>query len=642
MTRRSKPALSMVRLRRHVLAVLVGIGVVHSSASAHAFDLFGVHLWGKKKEQLTEQVETVPDPVSYDVTLSVDNESLKSTLESVSLLVIEKQKNPSGTIGLLTRASNDQKRLVAALYSEAYYGGTVSILINGSPFDLVPLDAGLERAGVVKVVIHVRSGPQFHFAEPAAKTVAGQQINLQDYGIEPGEVARSELVIAASRKLVSAWRDRGYAFARVTRQVLEADHNRSLLDVSMTLDPGIEAVFGEVTVVGAKDIDPAFVVQQADIGRGTIFSPKALSDASKRLRALGVFSSVVIEEASKPDPDGSVPVTITVAERKPKTLGLGLSAATQDGLGANAFWVHRNLFGRAESLRLEAEAAGVGRSNLDVKLDYRIAAIFAKPGAFGPATMFKAKVQGEILDNDAYLKQGVSGSFGFEKEFSDRMSVKSGLNVEYAKFTDTANPTTSLLVSTPLEFVYDARDDELNPTSGYRLMLQGEPAYDFLNSSSFFKTKAVFSTYYAVNPSKTFILAGRVAAGTIVGAGIDGVPPDRLFYAGGGGSIRGYAYQAASPRDAANQIEGGLSLLEASLEARIAITETIGMALFVDTGGAFSSSTPGQGGQWYTGVGAGLRYNTPVGPLRVDFAIPLDQIAGEPDYGFYLGIGQAF
>jgi translocation and assembly module TamA len=428
----------------------------------------------------------------------------------------------------------------------------------------------------------------------------------------------------------------------VSSQDLEADHNSSILDVSMTLDPGIEAVFGKITVVGAETVDPAFIVQQADIIPGTVFSPKALADASKRLRALGVFSSVVIEEASKPDPDGSVPITITVAERKPKTFGFGLSAATQDGLGANAFWVHRNLFGRAESLRLEAEAAGVGRDNLDVDLDYRVAAIFTKPGAFGPATTFTAKAEGEILDNDAYFKKGVSGSLGFEKEFSDRISTKAGLEVEYAKYTDTANPTTSLLVSTPLEFVYDARDNELNPTSGFRFLLQGEPGYDFLNSSSYFKTKAVFSTYYAVNPSKTFVLAGRVAAGTIVGAGVGEIPPDKLFYAGGGGSIRGYAYQAASPRDADNQIEGGLSLLEASLEARIAITESLGLALFVDTGGAFSSSMPGQGGEWYTGVGAGLRYNTPVGPLRVDFAIPLERIAGEPGYGIYLGLGQAF
>jgi translocation and assembly module TamA len=515
-------------------------------------------------------------------------------------------------------------------------------LINGRPYELVPIDAGLERAGTVKVVIHVRTGPLFHFAEPSARTVSGEPVDLQNYGIIPGEVARSELVITASRKLVSAWRDRGYAFARVTDQNLEANHNTGLLEVNMTLDPGIQAVFGDVTVVGAKTIEPDFIIQQADIRRGTVFSPKVLADASKRLRGLGVFSSVVIEEAAKPDSDGSIPVTITVAERLPKSFGVSLTAATQDGLGASAFWMHRNLFGRAESLRFEAEASGVGRSNLDVNLDYRVAAIFAKPGALGPTTTFRAKVQGEILDNDAYFKKGVSGNLELENEINDRMSIKAGLNVEYAEFTDTANPTTSLLVSTPLEFVYDARDNELNPTSGYRFSLEGEPAYDFLNSSSFFKAKAVFSTYYAVNRAKTFVLAGRVAAGTIVGAGLDEVPPDRLFYAGGGGSIRGYAYQAASPRDAQGQIEGGLSLLEASLEARIGITENIGMALFVDTGGAFSSSTPGEGGDWYTGVGAGLRYNTPVGPLRVDFAIPLKKIQGEPEYGIYLGLGQAF
>ena len=167
-------------------------------------------------------------------------------------------------------------------------------------------------------------------------------------------------------------------------------------------------------------------------------------------------------------------------------------------------------------------------------------------------------------------------------------------------------------------------------------------AYDTLNNVAFFKTQAAFSAYRALNESGSFVLAGRVAAGTIVGADLTQVPADRRFYAGGGGSIRGYAYQAAGPRDKLNEPTGGLSKVEASIEARLKITESFGLAAFMDSGAAFTSSMPGQGGLWYTGVGAGVRYLTPVGPLRLDVAVPLKRISGEPSFGVYIGLGQAF
>jgi len=626
---------------RHCLAAMLCAGLIHVPQSAFAFELFGIHLWGKKQEAV-EEVEPVPDPVTYKVELSVDNEEIKSDLESSSLLLAEETKPPSGTIGLLTRAHNDQRRLVATLYSLGYYGGTASILVNGRPYEIVPIDAGLDRAGTVNVVIHVKTGPLFHFAPADVVASDGETVDLSEYGVVPGEVAKSGRVAQAASRVVSAWRDKGYAFAKISDQELVANHNNDLLEVKLRLDTGIKAVFGDVKVVGAVDIEPDFIIQQANIKRGAIFSPKDLADASKRLRALGVFSSVVVEEASAPDPDGSVPITITVSERDPKGFGIGLTAATQDGLGGEAFWVNRNLFGRAESLRFEASMQGVGRDNLETDLDYRAAMIFSKPGVFGPLTTFSTKLEAELLDNDAYLKKSVSANFALEREFTDTVSGKAALDIEYADFTETVYPSRSLIVSTPLELTWDTRDDKLNPTKGMRFVLYGEPAFDFEDSASFFKTKAVFSAYQALNEARTFVLAGRLAAGTIVGAGISEVPPDRLFFAGGGGSIRGYAYQAASPRDSDNELIGGLSLIEASVEARVGLTENFGLAFFVDTGGAFSSSTPGDGGQWYTGVGAGVRYNTPVGPLRMDFAIPLEQIRDEPSYGIYLGLGQAF
>ncbi len=620
-----------------VAAALIYVG---TSLPAYSFDFFGFNLFGKKTEK-EEVVEPVPDPVQYDVTLTVDDADLKERMDGVSILVTDKDKPPSGTIGLLTRARNDKRRLIAALYASAYYGGTVNVLINGRPFELIPIDTVVNRGGIAHVQIHIQTGPVFTFDKPQARTTSGTAIDLSDFGIVAGEPARSELVVEAGRKLVSAWRDKGYAFARVVDREMTADHKGDDLEVTVVLDTGPRATFGAVTIVGAKNVDADFIKKQADIPAGAIYNPKRLTDASKNLRGLGVFDSVVIVEAEKPGPDGSVAISIEVSERKPRTLGVGVTAATEDGLGAEAFWTHRNLFGRAESLKLEGAVSGIGRSTFSTSLDYNVAATFRKPGFLGPTTTFVARAEAEFQDTDAFNKKSVGGSVGLIKEFSDQMSGKISLDAEYARFTDTVGPPKTLIISAPMELTRDTRDNTAFPTSGYRMLLTAEPAYDIHNGNAFFKTMAAFSAYQAIDKSGDFVLAGRLAAGSILGSNLSQVPADRRFYAGGGGSIRGYAFQAAGPRSG-TQPTGGLSLVEATLEARYKLTRSFGLAAFVDSGGAFTSSTPGKGGTWFTGVGAGIRYLTPVGALRLDVGIPLKKIEGERDFGIYLGLGQAF
>ncbi len=609
------------------------------STPAVGFEIFGIRLWGREQPQ--EVAEPVPDAVPYNVSLTVDDAEQKEFLESVSLLVTEKEKPPSGTIGLLTRSKNDKRRLVAALFSVARYGGTVNITINGTPFEEVPIDAVLNSGAPVNVAIRVEVGPEFTFAEPDASTTTGEPIDLSQYGVVAGEPARSDAIVEAEQKLVVAWHEQGYAFSKIASRKMIADHASRTLEVDLRLQPGPLAIFGPVTVSGAEDVDPAFIVQQANIPEGTVYSPKRLKDASTRLRGLGVFDSVVIVESETPGPNDSVAISIEVSERKPRTIGVGVTAATEDGIGAEAFWVHRNLFGRAETLRIEGAVSGLGRNNFSTSLDYHVAATFTKPGVWGPTTSFRSRVEAQIQDTDAFYKNSVSGSAGLEREFSDELTGQVDVVVEYARFEDTNGPSTSVLVSIPGQLVLDTRDNKLNPTTGYRVLLFAEPTYDAYNGNAFFKTQGAFSAYRSVNAADTLVLAGRVAVGSILGASLTDVPADRRFYAGGGGSIRGYEFQHAGPRVGGSPT-GGLSVIETSVEARYRLTENFGLAAFIDGGGAFTSSTPGQGGQWFTGVGVGGRYLTPVGPLRVDVGVPLNKISGDPDFGIYLGLGQAF
>ena len=227
-------------------------------------------------------------------------------------------------------------------------------------------------------------------------------------------------------------------------------------------------------------------------------------------------------------------------------------------------------------------------------------------------------------------------------ELSEEQTVSAGVEVEYARLTDSFNTDLeTITVALPLEYVRDTRDSKLNPTTGTRLALLVEPGYEINGGSTFVKLRAEASAYRALDTEKRFVVAGRVAAGSIYGASLSAIPANRRFYAGGGGSVRGYGYQDIGPVDASGDPTGGLSFVETSGELRIGVTEKIGIVPFVDAG-LVSPNTSFSGSGFKVGAGVGLRYATPFGPLRIDVAVPLNKGPLDPDYGIYAGIGQAF
>ncbi|WP_172891428.1 autotransporter assembly complex family protein [Cohaesibacter sp. ES.047] len=627
-----------------VLSSLVAFLMLGTAiAPAQALELFGyeIGLDGISKVSETESDASVPDPVTYDVTLNVPDEDIRETLEAASLLIEQKDKPASGTVGLLLRMRNDRKRLLASLYEEGRYGGVVDVTVNGRAPDEVALDEDLSTAGKPAVRINVTPGPVFTFSQPQVTDASGNQLDVSTFGLVEGDVAKSDLVLDAENALVDRYQREGYPFAAISNRVLEADHRTQKLDVLLEVAPGEQARLGSVSVSGAKDVDSDFIAQQANIPQGELYSPEETRAAAKRLRSLGVFESVIVKPGKEVLADGTVPMMIEVKERKPRTIGAGITVGNLDGIGLEGFWTHRNLFGKAEKLRIESSVSRIGQDDFS-QIDYHGAVLFSKPGVFGPTTTFESELAADYINPDAFEKRSVSAEVALRKDFNEQLSGRAGLKVEYSRLTDDTGTDNRLLTSIPLEMSYDTRDNQLDPTEGFQILLQAEPTAGFEQSNYFLKTSATAMAYQALDDAKRFVLAGKVSAGTIFGASKKDVPADRRFFTGGGGSIRGYAYQAAGPRNSKGAPEGGRSFAIASAEARVRVTDSIGLAAFVDTGGAFDGLTPGDKGDWYTGVGAGIRYLTPIGPLRLDVAVPLKKIHGEPQYGVYLGLGQAF
>lgn len=630
-----------------VLAIaVIFCGGWMSASSAQAFEIFGFRFFeGDKPEVVNE----VPDPLPYVATLTVSggDKDLEKSLLETSQLIQQQDTPPSGSPGLISRALGDQQQLIALLYVKGLYGGTVNIDIAGRPLQAA-VEAGEvnRRAGTpVPVAIHVVTGPQFHFGTVSIRQLASDgtpaaTLDPAKYGLVPGAPALSDKILQAESRIVADLKDQGYPLAKIADRSVVADHASNRLDVTISANPGPAATFGHVTVQGQKKTKTDFIIRQAEIDPGSRYDPAILRRAAKRLRDLGIFASVRVIEADRLDSAGNLPITIEVAERKRHVIGGGGTISSVDGIGLEAYWRHRNLFGAGETLSLEGSVGRIVNGDYG-DMEYSTQVVFTKPGVFGPATSFSATVGAKRENPEAYESRAVFGSMKLTNTPTDKLTYSVGTEFEYSRETDVLGPDHYALFGVFGDIAYDTRDNILNPTRGLRATFHAEPAYDAETGGFMAFTKASLSTYWSLSGSDRFILANRVAGGSILTPSLSDVAPSRRYYVGGGGSVRGYAYRNVGPR-VSGEVIGGRSFFETSTEIRTRITESFGAVGFVDAGAAYSSQFPDFSEELKVGVGAGLRYFSPIGPLRLDVAVPLAPDKDDPDFAIYVGLSQAF
>lgn len=612
---------------------MLAVALLAESAATPAFAI-----WPFTRRDKVEEV--VPDPVTYTVDIEVvgGNRRFDRTLRNASSLYNRRETPTSGAVGLLARARQDIGSLTAVLYQNARYAGEVAITIGGRPLDSwSPFDPIGPQPVPVRVVI--TAGPQFVFGTVRANPLP-PDMTIEDLRIAPGEIAESGRIISAEDRIVGGWRDEGYPLAAISGSDVVADHGNRTLDVTITVDPGPIADFGRVTVSGTDRVKPTLIEGRAGIDPGTLYSPRTTRRAEQRLRDLGVFESVRIVPADHLDPDGTIPVEIIVSERKRHVIGAGVNYSNTEGAGAEIYWADRNLWGGAESLRLSAEISRLFDSSFD-EPDYRLAAKFKKPAVFDPMTDFTLRAEAFRETTDAYRATTQEIEGGLSRVFSDTVSGSAMLELENTQI-DEAVPNKDYLIATLTGAIdWDTRDNRLDPTRGFNVHLEAAPAYDFLHDEVFATFKEDISIYRAIDAERRFILAGRVQAGVLTVENKRNVAASRRLYAGGAGSVRGYGYENIGPRNKDGDPVGGRSNFAVSGEVRYRISDSFGVVAFVDAGNAYRDIVPDVT-NLKVGVGGGIRYLTPVGPLRVDLAVPLDPRRDDPSIALYVGLGQAF
>ncbi|MCE1236314.1 MAG: autotransporter assembly complex protein TamA [Hyphomicrobiales bacterium] len=612
---------------------------------ANAFDLFGVHLFGERDapEDLS------PDAQTYTVELTSTDPQVEKTLREASTLVREANgRPPPSTAAFLARTRGDYAGLVAAARDLGRYGPTIVIEAAGRRVETIPPDATLPHP--VAVTIRVDPGPRFVFGRVViadrppldAETLADPRVATPERaGLLEGETAAASSILAAERALVDGWKRLGHPKAKARERRLVAHHDRAVLDVEIGVDPGPAATFGPVRVVGAELMDPEFVAARSGIPTGERWDPMKVKRAEKRLRDLDVFASSRLVEDAAVGADGALGLEAQVAERPLHVFGFGASYSTLDGAGVEGWWQHRNLFGHGDRLRVEGRVSGVDTVDPE-KLTWKGGVSFLRPGVFTPMTDLTVALDGgrEVLD--PYTQEKIAGRVGLAHAFFDELTGKAAVNLEADKVSDGWGKRSLTLASLPFELALDRSDDRLAPTAGWRAKIAAEPFHEFRLGASGAILRLDATAYLPLDADRRYVLAGRVAVASIVGADADRMPADRLFFAGGGNSVRGFAYRSLGPTNAAGRIVGGLSLVEASAELRLKVTDTIGVVPFVDMGAAGAKSSPDFAETPRFGGGLGLRYYTGLGAIRLDLATPLDRKAGDPKFGLYIGLGESF
>ncbi len=573
--------------------------------------------------------------IRYRATISgAGNGDLADLLDKVSDLKTLEDHPPASEEALRRRADRDLGRLADAAHSLGYWDAGFSYRVDTA-------------AEPQKVTVAVTPGPLYHVASvtvlgPDRKPLAvppGQA----PLPLTPGAPARTAPVLATETALLDAFGDNGHPFAKVEHRQVLIDHAAHTMAVTYTIMPGPQTQFGAVAIVGLKDLDPDYVERRLRWRRGEVYDAAKVEQTRQILIESGLFNAVRITPTAEPGQPGTARMTVEATERPHRTIGAGVGYNTSQGAAARVFWENRNLFGHAEYLRLSATAG---------QQVYGLNANFRRPDFLTTDQDFLATA--EIADDtpSAYHSRRALATAGFERRFGRRLTIGAALEGEQANVEQLANVSTNTsaqrtqrytLFGVPAYVKYDATDNLLSPTRGWRAELAVTPAHIFSSPSETFVTNfASASTYWKIDTQGRAILAGRVALASLDGAPLSGVPADQRIYAGGGGSIRAYGYQMAGPLAPNNDPIGGKSSLVLNFETRVKVTDAIGLVPFVDAGSYYETSVPQLDHRLFYGVGLGLRYYTSFGPLRLDLATPLYKRSADSWIQVYVSLGEAF
>ncbi len=634
--------------------------------------------WPPEQAGAAEAQQAEPG-IAYAVTirgLAESEADLETLLRESSRLIGLQDDLPATVAGVRRRARADLDRFAQALRSEGFYDAKVSFQIeqptsagstgatqpsnpDPAPSDAAPQEGGAGTAGeagpgappqsaesvreplqvtfdVEPGTVYLLAGVDISYSPAIPRDRTGIPRNAEDLDLRLGMRARALAIQAAQQRLLTALENHGYPEASVAERQAVIDRSQTTMRVNWRVDPGPFTRFGPLEVSGLETVEPKYVQSYRTWQPGEVYDRRKVEEMRGALLETGLFNSIQVDRADETDRERT-PIKMAFEEREHRSIGFGARYSTSIGPSGTAFWEHRNLLGQDENLRLELDAG---------LIEQRFTTSARKPRWNRDDQDLLGTFELRHKDTEGFEEYAAETRVSLERAFDDLWTGRLGGSIEALQTTDNEGTREFILFGVPTALTRDSREDPLDPTEGSRVALEATPYLATVEATQpFVRASLGGSTYYAIDTDDRFVLAGRARVGSLFGAETEQVPASKRFYAGGGGSIRGYPFEEVGPLDADNDPLGGRSLVELGLELRIKVTDSIGIVPFVDAGQVYDTVYPdfSVDEPLRFGAGLGLRYYTAIGPVRLDVAVPLNpRETNDNNFEIYISLGQAF
>ncbi len=487
--------------------------------------------------------------------------------------------------------------------------------------------------------------------------------------ISPGKPRDQRLILASHDVSVAELRDHGFPYGSV-RMLERPGASDMRAQIVIAADTGPPSVFGPITIEGDVSVEEDVVRRELAFKEGDLYQLSRITETQRQLYSLELFQFVNVAPRLPEDRSPRIPIAVTVTEGKHRRLQLAGGYGSEEKARGRINWRHVNFFGGARTGEVEAKASsleqGVRGSFLEPYLlqrglSLRLSGstwwadepVYEHRSTGGRATLAKDLSRARV-GSEPGVRNTISASF--IQEYEDYAVAPSVL--EDPTFRDELialglNPVTGrgkgTVTAVEVDFERNTAEQPLDPRQGYVVSGHVQKAGQWARGT--FEFTELYGEVRGYVPiGSRFVWANRLGSATLAGPSAATIPFYKRYFVGGSSSVRGWGRYQVSPLTPAGEPIGGRTMLEVSTEARFGIRGKLGAVLFVDGGNAWEGPFEARFGELRWAVGPGIRYDTPIGPVRFDLGIQLNPIdglvlEGDPEmrkWRVHFSIGQAF
>ncbi|GAC1037457.1 autotransporter assembly complex family protein [Pseudomonas sp. No.117] len=484
------------------------------------------------------------------------------------------------------------------------------------------IETRVEPGETPRLVVEVRPGEPVKLRDVDIR-IEGPARQLRAFqrplpaGLRPGQPLNQGLYEDAKALIESQAQRYGFFRGTFTQHQLRIDPATGFADIALVFDSGPRFVLGKVSFEGDAPFDPDLLERMVPFAKGTPYDSELIADFQSNLLASGFFDGARLDTYPKAEGAAEVPVTVTLRTRKPRTFGFGPGYSTDVGPRLRFTWENHWLNPQGHSLGAEAELSAPRQS---------ISTWYDIPGQdpINDKFRFAGGYQYEQIADDDSLSQLLTVGPEWHRKFPNGWERVLSLKWRNENYRLGNDEGTSNLVMPGVDFSLLRSDNRIDPNRGYRLQFGVSAAKEgLLSDANMIHATALARGLVTVGDGHRFL--GRLQLGGNLTNGYNKIPPSLRFFAGGDQSVRGYDYQTLSPENDEGDYVGGRYLVAGSLEYQYPLRDKWRLATFIDQGSAFNDLN---NYELKTSVGVGVRWVSPVGPIRVDLAHGLDEPGG--------------